>query len=166
MLGGAATRTHHLVLHQARITILTRHVVEVLPGKTQNLFAGSQLAVQNLLQPLEARAEHIIEHRAVKRLFVMKVVVEKSLVDASRMRDGIRAGSVDAQLGEFALGGFQDRPAAVFGVPVRPARNWAGFLHLTNQLVSIATTVCERQVTASRQAKKLHPTTRLCIAAL
>ena len=86
MLGGAAARAHHLVLHQTRITILAGNVIEVLPGKAQYLFAGSQLAVQNPLQPLETRAEDIVEHRAVKRLFVARSSSKEA--PCSRRRHG------------------------------------------------------------------------------
>ncbi len=51
--------------------------------------------------------------------------------------DGVRAGTVNAQFGEFALGRFEDRPAAVLGVAVRPDWSWDLSCHLTNQLVSI-----------------------------
>ena len=84
VLGGAAARPHHLVLHQTRITILAANVIKVLAGKAQYLFARSQVAVQNPLQPLKTHAEDIVEHRAVKRLFAAENSSKEALCSRRR----------------------------------------------------------------------------------
>ncbi len=53
-----------------------------------------------------------IEHRAVQRLFVMKVVIEKRLVHTGRSGDGIHAGAGQAFLGKLSQSRLKDGVAA------------------------------------------------------
>ena len=87
----------------------------MLPGKAQYLFSRSQVAVQNPLQPLKTHAEHILEHRAVKRLFAAEIVVKKRFVHAGGPRDGVGSGTVRSELGELQLGGLKDQAPAMLG---------------------------------------------------
>ena len=60
-------------------------------------------------------AEDVIEDRAVKRFFVLEVVIQQGLVDSGGARDGVGARPGYAFAGEFTDRSLQDGGPAFFG---------------------------------------------------
>ena len=90
---------------------------------------------------LEQPDEKVIEHRAVQRFLVAKVVIEQRLVDPGGGGDGVHARARQAFLGEFDQRRLQDGAAAGLGLAAGAAagRRWnAVVTSLINQLVRLA----------------------------
>ena len=72
----APPRAHHLALHNSRIQWMTRDVVEVRACVGHDLFARRQITGQYFADARDQSPKHLIENRAVQRLFVFEVVIE------------------------------------------------------------------------------------------
>lgn len=83
----------------------------------------------------------MVEHGSVKRVFVLKVVVEESFIDVSGAGNGVNAGASQAFAGNLLHCGAQNGGAALLGAaPGAEARFGVDGFHkntLINQLVRL-----------------------------
>ncbi len=104
---------HHLALHQPRIELVRGNEIEISARIGHDLLAGRQVAVEHAEDGILQAGKRIVEHGAIKRLFVLEVVIEQRLVDAGLAGDGVGTGAGNAVLGELLRGGLQDRCPAL-----------------------------------------------------
>ena len=113
MRGLAFARPHHLALHESRINLVGSDEIEICAGIGHHLLARRQVAVEHAEHRCLQAAKRFVEHGAVQRFFVLEVVVQQSLVDPGRARDGIGARAGNAVLGKFLRGRLQNGGAAL-----------------------------------------------------
>ena len=88
--------------------------IKVGAGIAEQPLAERRGTVKLTHQALTQSNEEAIKHRAIQRLLVMKVVIEKRLVHTSGRGDGIHAGTRQAFLGKLSQRRLKDGVAAGF----------------------------------------------------
>jgi len=103
------------------------------------LLFGRKVAAEGLLDPFRKTAKDVIEDGAVKRFFVLEVVIEQGLVDLSGAGDGIGTGTGDTFMGKLADSGLQDGGAGFKGAATGTETRFASEQNslLINQLVRL-----------------------------
>ena len=112
----AFARPHHLTLHQPRIDLVGSNEIEIGANVSHHFFARRQVAIEHTEYSSFQTGKSLIQHRGVKRFFVLEVVVEQSLVHPGLTRNGVGAGSGDAVFGKLLRGGLQDGGTALLGL--------------------------------------------------
>src|SRR4051812_24403189 len=84
------------------------HEIKVRGGDGQYLFAARQVAVEDFRERGGQLAEYLIEHRAVKRFFVLVVVVKEGLVDAGSASDVVGTSAGGAFCRKLVERGLED----------------------------------------------------------
>ena len=90
--------------------------IEMRARIVEQTLASRTHPIESLGDATQQADEKIIEHRAVQRFFVAKVVVEQRLVDAGGGCDGVHARPGNAFLGKFDERRLQNCAAAGLGL--------------------------------------------------
>src|SRR5262249_25413186 len=116
-VSGASAR--QLRVDNPRIQRIVGDVIEMRSGIRQNFFAWGKAAVQRGINRVGQPAENVVEHGAIKRLFVLEVVIKQSLVHMRAAGNGVGTRSGDPFPSKFLRSGVQNGSAAFFRLSPR-----------------------------------------------
>ena len=134
----SAPGAHHFALHDRRILRVAGDVIEMRPDVSKQFFSGTQFLCKRMLDGIGEPAKNLVEHSAVKRLFVFEIVIKQSLIYSRRAGDGVGTGARNAFPGKLTHRRLKYGGAAFLRAA---ARSETGFdssaFHLINQLVRL-----------------------------
>src|ERR1035437_4475448 len=90
-------------------------------GIGEQALASRTRAIEGPRDATEQPDKKLIEHRAVQRFLVPKVVIQQRLVDPGSSRDGIHARPRETFLGKFAKRRLENCAATGLGLAAGPS---------------------------------------------
>ena len=97
------------------------NAIKMCTGIGEQAFASRACPIEGLRDAIEQPDEKLIEHRAVQRFLVPKVVIQQCLVDLSGISDGVHARTRKALLGKFAKRRLENCAPACLGLATGPS---------------------------------------------
>src|SRR5579863_72648 len=110
---------------------MARDVIKMSTGVGQQAFSRRSLLRQGRLNSHHEPAEYFIQHRAVKRVLILEVIIKQGLIDLGGTCNRVSASARKSLLGELADSRAQNRGLALGGTAAGAESGFKRSMHQT-----------------------------------